>query len=65
MENYIEAIREAAAAASPRDLKDALDFLMDLATDDYKAGALSVLELGDILNEYDDAIQSTNAVNYI
>lgn len=64
MSYYIEAIREAVAHSDPSYLKPALDFLMDLATDDYKAGALDALELGDILNEYDAALVSTNAVNY-
>ena len=64
MEYYITAIREAVAAASPRDLKPALDFLVDLATEDYRAGALDVVELGDILNEYESAVRSTNAINY-
>lgn len=64
MEYYIEAIRAAVASAAPCDLKPALDFLMDLATDDYKAGALDHVELWDILNAYDDALRVSGAVNY-
>lgn len=65
MPYYIEAIRAAVASGPSRDLKPALDFLMDLATADYKAGALDVVELGDILNEYEDAVLETNAINYL
>lgn len=65
MEYYIEAIRAAAAASSPRDLKPALDFVMGLARDDYKAGALDVVELGDILNEYDFALKAAGAMHYL
>jgi hypothetical protein len=64
MENYVEAIRAAAAASSPRDLKPALDFLLELATADYKGGALDEVELWDIINEYNDALMSAGAVNY-
>ena len=64
MAYYIEAIRAAAAAASPRDLKPALDFLVSLAKEDYKGGALDVLEYSDIIDEYAAALKSSGAVNY-
>ena len=64
MEYYIEAIRAAAEAASPRDLKPALDFIRGLATEEYRAGALDVSELGVILEEYDFALRGAGAVNY-
>ena len=62
---YIEAIRAAVDSAAPRDLKPALDFLLDLAISDYQAGALDLLELDDITAEYGSALLSTNAINYI
>lgn len=62
---YIEAIRAAAEGCEPHELKPMLDFYMEQATDDYKAGALDVVELGDILNEYADTLKTANAVNYI
>ncbi len=65
MEYYIEAIRAAAEKADPRELKPMLDFYMEQATEDYKAGALDVLELRDILNEYTHTLMATNAMNYI
>ena len=64
MDYYITAIRAAADSASPRDLKPALDFLLDLAREDYKAGALDVVEFGDIINEYTFTLTTTNAINY-
>ena len=64
MDHYIEAIRAAAASASPRELMPALDFLMDQATEEYKAGALDVLELRDILDEYEATLLEANAINY-
>ena len=64
MDYYITAIRAAADSAAPHDLKPALDFLLDLARDDYKAGALDEVELWDILNEYNDTLLGTNAINY-
>ena len=65
MEYYIEAIKDAAAKCEPCKLKPMLDFLMDCATEDYKGGALDVVELGDILTEYNDTLMATNAINYI
>ena len=65
MDHYIEAIRAAAAASSPRDLKPALDFLVDQARDDYKAGALAVHEYGDIINEYAETLREANVINYM
>lgn len=65
MEYYIEAIRAAAEKCDPCELKDALDFLMGLAKDDYKAGALGLTEYGDIVNEYNDTLITANAINYI
>ena len=64
MEYYITAIQAAAESAAPRDLKPALDFLLDQARGDYQAGALDVVELGDILEEYNFALMSSNAINY-
>lgn len=65
MAYYIEAIREAVAHSDPSYLKPALDFLMDLATEEYKAGALDVLELGAVLDEYESALLETNATQYV
>lgn len=62
---YIEAIRAAAEKADPSELKPMLDFLVGLAKEDYKAGALDVTEYGDICNEYSDALTTTNAINYL
>jgi hypothetical protein len=62
---YIEAIRAAAEGCEPRELKPMLDFYMEQAQEEYKAGALDVAELGDILNEYTDTLTAANAVNYI
>ena len=63
--DYIEAIRAAAEKADPCELKPMLDFYMEQATEDYKAGALDVVELGDILTEYTYTLTATNAINYI
>lgn len=65
MEYYLEAIKAAADKCEPRELKPMLDFLVEQALEDYKAGALDVVEYGDIVNEYADAVRSTNIINYI
>lgn len=65
MDYYIEAIKAAAEKCEPHELKPMLDFYLEQATEEYKAGALDVIELGDILNEYTDTIMATNAMNYI
>lgn len=65
MEYYIEAIREAAAGCEPQELKPMLDFLVEQAKEDYKAGALDVVEYGDIVNEYTDTLTNKNVVNYM
>ena len=65
MAYYIEAIRAAAAAASPRDLKPALDFLLELALADYRAGALDVIEYCAIADEYAETLKAAGAVNYL
>lgn len=65
MEYYINSIKAAAEKCEPHELKPMLDFYMEQATDDYKAGALDVVELGDILNEYADTLKTANVVNYI
>jgi hypothetical protein len=62
---YIEAIKAAAEKCEPHELKPMLDFLVELALEDYKAGALDVVEYGDICNEYNDTLMATNAVNYM
>ena len=65
MEYYIKSMRAAAEGCEPHELKPMLDFYMEQATEDYRAGALDVAELGDILNEYTDTLMATNAVNCI
>lgn len=65
MEYYINSMRAAADKCEPHELKPVLDFYMEQATEDYKAGALDVLELRDILNEYNDTLMAANAVNYV
>lgn len=62
---YIEAIRAAAEKCEPRELKPMLDFLVGLAREDYQAGALDVVEYYDIVNEYNDTLMATNAINYL
>ena len=65
MENYIEAIRAAASSSDPRELKPVLDFILEQALEDYKGGALDVAEYSDIINEYESALVTTNAVLYM
>jgi len=65
MDYYITSMRAAAEKCEPHELKPMLDFFMEQAKEDYRAGALDVVELGDILNEYDHTIKTTNAINYI
>ena len=65
MERYIEAIRAAAEACDPRNLKNALDFILGSALEDYRAGALAVTEYGDIVTEYTDTLTAKNAINYM
>ena len=65
MEHYTEAIRAAASKCEPRELKPMLDFILETATEDYKAGALGLLEYDEIATEYADTLKNTNAVNYI
>lgn len=65
MEYYINAIRAAAEGCEPHELKPMLDFYMEQAKEDYRAGALDVAEYGDIVNEYGDTLMVKNAVNYI
>lgn len=64
MDKYIEAIRAAASACEPLKLKDALDFIMESVTSDYRAGALAVTEYGDIITEYAETLRLANVVNY-
>lgn len=66
MDRYIEAIRTAADDAhTPIDLKRVLDFIMELASADYKAGALAVTEYGTICTEYSETLKTANVVNYM
>ena len=65
MDYYITSMRAAAEKCEPHELKPMLDFFMEQAKEDYHAGALDVLELGDILNEYTDTLTTANAINYI
>ena len=65
MEYYIEAIRAAAEGCEPQQLKPMLDFYVEQAHEDYKAGALDVLEYLDVVNEYADTLKVRNAVNYM
>ena len=65
MEYYITAMKAAAEKCTPREIKPIFDFLIEKAKEDYIAGALDVVELGDILNEYADTLRCKNVVNYI
>ena len=65
MDYYIEAIRAAAEKCDPRELKPMLDFYVEQAKEEYHAGALDVVEYGDIVNEYNDTLVAANAVNYM
>ena len=64
MEYYIDSIRAAAAACKPRELRPVLDFLLGQAQEEYNAGALGVMEYGDIVNEYADTLATANVANY-
>jgi len=65
MKHYIEAIRAAAAKCEPHELKPRLDFILETATEEYKAGALDVLEYDEVATEYADTLKNTNVVNYV
>lgn len=66
MAHYINAIRAAAAkCCEPKELKNILDYLVDLAKEDYKAGALDGAEYGYIVDEYTDTLTTANVVNYL
>lgn len=65
MPYYIEAIRNAAEKCDRRKLKDALDFILGLAQEDYNAGALDVLEYAGIADEYADTLKAANVINCI
>ena len=65
MAYFIEAIRDAAEKCDPRQLKDALDFIVGLAAEEYKGGTLDVTEYGDIVDEYDITLKKVNAINWI
>ena len=64
MEYYITAMRAAASHCEPYELKPIFDCLVERAREDYQAGALDIVEYGDIVNEYADTLRNTNAVNY-
>lgn len=64
MDYYLTSMRSAADHSRPEELKPVLDFLMELAKEDYKAGALDEIEIWDILNEYTDLLMTNNSINY-
>jgi hypothetical protein len=62
--NYIEAIRAAAAHGPSPELQPMLEFILGMAAEDYKSGALGLLEFDEIATECADILRNTNAINY-
>lgn len=65
MEYYITAMRSAATKCQPWEIKPVFDHLLEMAQEEYTAGALDVTEFGDIINEYADTLRYKNAINYV
>lgn len=65
MEHFITAMRAAANKCELKDLKNIFDHILEQAKEEYIAGALDVIEYGDIINEYADTLRFKNAINYI
>ena len=62
---YITSMRAAAEKAEPQELKAVFDYYMELALEDYKSGALDVLEYGQICFEYADTLTAKGVLNYM
>ena len=65
MAYYLRAFKDAADKFKSGQLVLVLNFLLELAVEEYKGGKLTVIEYGDIINAYAATLQKADVRNYI